>query len=116
MVAGDCGRAVFVPRPAALADRDDWSGLAVDDGSVAAAHVIGHDIQYPFEYPDVWIFDKRWSWNEIYMVRAFLMYNDRFRVIAFNNYWGQHHRPELESACGAPVPKPGGSIWMRLLE
>ena len=75
-----------------------------------------HDIQYPFEYPDVWIFDKRWSWNEIYMVRAFLMYNDRFSVIAFNSYWGQLHRPELESAYGAPVPKPGGSIWMRVLE
>ncbi len=69
-VAGDCGRAVFVPRPAVLTDRDDCSGLAVDDGSVAAAHVIGHDIQYRFEYPDVWIFDKRWSWNEIYIVRA----------------------------------------------
>ncbi len=75
-----------------------------------------HDIHYPFEYPDVWIFDKRWSWNEIYMVRAFLMYNDRFRVIAFNNYWGQHHRPELESAYGASVPNPGVSIWMRVLE
>ena len=40
-VAGDCGRAVFFPRPAVLADRADWSGLPVDDGSVAAARIIG---------------------------------------------------------------------------
>lgn len=73
-----------------------------------------HDIQYPFEYPDIWIYDKRWSWNEIYAIRAFLMYNDRFRVIAFNSYWGQHHRPELQAAYGGPIPNPGGSIWMRV--
>jgi hypothetical protein len=74
-----------------------------------------HDIQYPFEYPDVWIFKKRWSWNEIYMIRAFLMYNDRFGVIAFNSYWGQHHRTELEAAYGAPVADEDGSIWLRVL-
>ncbi len=39
--ASDCGRAVFFPRPAVLADGDSWSGLAVDDGSVAAARIIG---------------------------------------------------------------------------
>ena len=39
--ASDCGRAVFFPRPAVLADREDWSGLAVDYGSVAAARIIG---------------------------------------------------------------------------
>lgn len=71
-----------------------------------------HDIQYPFEYPDIWIFDKRWSWNEIYMVRAFLMYNSRFRVLAFNGWLGTHHRKRIEAAYGAPVANAGGSIWM----
>jgi hypothetical protein len=73
-----------------------------------------HDIQYPFEYPDIWIFDKRRSWNEIYLLRAFLMYNDRFRVIAFNNYLGTHHRKVLEAAYGGPVGNVGGSIWMHV--
>ena len=40
-VSGDCGRAVIFPRPPVLADRDDWSGLPVDDGRVATAGVIG---------------------------------------------------------------------------
>jgi hypothetical protein len=34
-----------------------------------------HDVQFPFEYPREWVFAKRWSWNEIYAVRAFLAYN-----------------------------------------
>ena len=62
-----------------------------------------------------WIFDKRWSWNEIYMLRAFLMYNDRFRVIAFNYYFGMHNRKELEAAYGAPVANVGGSLWMKVV-
>jgi predicted O-methyltransferase YrrM len=33
-----------------------------------------HDVVYPFEYPDGFIFQKNYSWNEAYAVRAFLMY------------------------------------------
>jgi hypothetical protein len=40
-VSGDCGRAVLFPGSTVLADRDDRGGLAVDDGGVAAAGVIG---------------------------------------------------------------------------
>lgn len=40
-VSGDCGGAVLLPRPTVLADRDDRRGLAVDDGCVASAGVIG---------------------------------------------------------------------------
>jgi predicted O-methyltransferase YrrM len=30
-----------------------------------------HDCPFPFEYPSPWIFEKNWSWNEIYALRAF---------------------------------------------
>ena len=30
-----------------------------------------HDIDYPFEYPDLFLFERRYSWNEAYAVRAF---------------------------------------------
>src|SRR5690606_7948483 len=34
-----------------------------------------HDIFYPFEYPQAWVRGNRWhSWNEVYLLRAFLMY------------------------------------------
>lgn len=49
-----------------------------------------HDIQYPFEYPDQWI-QKNYSWNEIYAVRAFLMYNREFRIFFFNSMFAHRH-------------------------
>jgi hypothetical protein len=39
---------------------------------------------YPFEYHDRWIFELNYSWNEAYALRAFLMYNDLFKII----FWG----------------------------
>lgn len=36
-----CRRAVFFPRPAILADRDNRGGTTLDDGGVATARVIG---------------------------------------------------------------------------
>ena len=71
-----------------------------------------HDIQFPFEYPDQWIFDENRSWNEIYALRAFLMYNNRFKI----KFWGScfaHLRAELVRDVFAPFLKnPGGSIWL----
>jgi predicted O-methyltransferase YrrM len=43
-----------------------------------------HDCPYPFEYPDRWIFEENYSWNEAYALRAFLMYNDCFKIL----FWG----------------------------
>ena len=40
-VSGDCGGAVRFPGSTVLADRNDRGGLAVDDGGVTAAGVIG---------------------------------------------------------------------------
>ena len=40
-ISGDGGWAVLFPRPPVLSDWDDRGGLAVDDGGVAAAGVIG---------------------------------------------------------------------------
>lgn len=75
-----------------------------------------HDIHYPFEYADAWIFDRRYSWNEVYAVRAFLMYNRRFRTRYFNHYFGNLHRAELESAYGARVTNPGGGLWIQVVD
>lgn len=74
-----------------------------------------HDCRYPFEYPNEWIFERNYSWNETYALRAFLMYNARFRVIFWHSFirhvrhaWFAEHFPEM-------LPKnPGGSIWLRV--
>jgi len=70
-----------------------------------------HDIQFPFEYPDQWILSN-YSWNEIYAVRAFLMYNDSFRI----RFWGSCLARENPQIVEAVIPQflknPGGSLWI----
>lgn len=36
-----------------------------------------HDVFYPFEYPLSWVL-KGYNWNEAYLLKAFLMYNDNY--------------------------------------
>ena len=38
-----------------------------------------HDITWPMEYPQVWVEEGR-AWNEIYLLRAFLQYNEAFAM------------------------------------
>jgi predicted O-methyltransferase YrrM len=40
-----------------------------------------HDIFTPHEYPETWLRDGRFFWNEQYMLEAFLSYNKDFEVI-----------------------------------
>jgi hypothetical protein len=43
-----------------------------------------HDIPYTFAYPSAWIRDENRSWNEAYILRAFLEFNSTFCVIYCN--------------------------------
>ena len=49
------------------------------------------DIFYPFEYPMEWVYEGR-SWNESYLLRAFLMYNNSFKIKLFSRFMHIHHR------------------------
>ena len=75
-----------------------------------------HDIQFPFEHPRSWVLDFRWAWNEIYVMRAFLMHNPIYRVFFFNDYFLREN-PDLarEVAPGShwPLyPLLSSSIWI----
>ncbi|MBB6610336.1 class I SAM-dependent methyltransferase [Pontibacter sp. Tf4] len=75
-----------------------------------------HDIFYPFEYPVKWSHIEKRSWNEIYILRAFLMYNQNFEITFFN-----HYLKEKLKDCNHPfftkVPYPIeneiGSLWIK---
>jgi predicted O-methyltransferase YrrM len=72
-----------------------------------------HDIFYPFEYPRSWVFDLRYSWNELYGLRLFLMYNKHFYPIFFNNMFGKLEVKTIQSTCPLYLENIGGSFWMR---
>jgi len=76
-----------------------------------------HDVFYPFELPKHWIRDRKWFWNENYILRAFLMNNRQYEVLAFNSYlhikykdWFMENMPDC--LIGA---EETGSLWMRKL-
>lgn len=64
-----------------------------------------HDIFYPFEYPTQWIKENR-AWNEDYLLRAFLMYNDKFSI----EFWGTYlNYINVEDN----MPNLGGNIFIK---
>jgi len=69
-----------------------------------------HDIWFPGDYPADWIFDEGFSWNEQYLLQAFLMYNDSFRVRLGVRLLA-HERPELVARL-FPIDPVGASVWL----
>lgn len=74
-----------------------------------------HDIFFPFELPERWIFEQKFFWNEIYLLRAFLMNNNDFEIIMFNSFMQKRHTKWFQE--NMPVCLKGseftGSIWLR---
>ena len=71
-----------------------------------------HDIYYPFEYPKQWIYEGR-AWNEAYLLRAFLQYNDAYEIVLFGSFLGTFHRETLETLMPLAARNPGSSLWMK---
>ena len=70
-----------------------------------------HDVFYPFEYPREWIYKGR-SWNEDYLLRAYLCFNNRVTITWFNSYLHQHHHTAVAAALPLWAHNTGGSIWL----
>ncbi|RAZ80293.1 class I SAM-dependent methyltransferase [Mesorhizobium atlanticum] len=73
-----------------------------------------HDCFWPFEYPKDWLVEQNRGWNELYFLRAFLLYNNAFEIIFFNSYFAARHHKEVAAYPRTPVLKnPGGGLWLR---
>ena len=76
-----------------------------------------HDVFYPFEYPEAWVLDDNKSWNELYMLHAFLMFNDAFEVLFFNDHFAKTRRDVVIEHAGPAASRillnPGGGLWLR---
>lgn len=78
----------------------------------AGVHIHIHDVFYPFEYPREWVLGGR-SWNEQYVLRAFLQFNDAFSISMKNTYLERFHEQRFASKMPLCLKNPGGSIWIR---
>ncbi len=71
-----------------------------------------HDIFWPFEYPEDWVFSGT-AWNEAYLVKAFLQFNDSFEIILFNSYLATHHQELMKERLPLFLSNSGSSLWLR---
>jgi Methyltransferase domain len=71
-----------------------------------------HDVFFPFEYPKDWIYQGI-AWNEAYLLRAFLQYNNAYQIQFFNSYLVHSHRELFVSHMPLCLKNPGGSIWLK---
>ena len=120
MTDTDKSRTRFVAKPiqeVGLALCDELAAndiLFIDSTHVAkTGSDVFHDMFNPFEYPDAWIYDENRSWNEIYLMRAFLMNNDAFEIVFFNDYFWRFYRDDVMDTCPAFAMNPGGALWLR---
>ena len=73
-----------------------------------------HDIFFPFEYPTDWVIKEKRNWNENYILKAFLMYNQNFEIKLFNTFIFSEH-PHIFKEIKFPTNSKNhtfGSIWI----
>lgn len=74
-----------------------------------------HDIFYPFEYPAYWIYEGR-AWTEAYLLRAFLQYNNSFKIVLFFQYLVEFHKELFEKYAPSDLKNRGGNIWLKKIK
>jgi len=75
-------------------------------------HIHFHDVFYPFEYPREWLLEGR-AWNEQYILRAFLEYNNDFKIVLFNTYLESMYETKIKNRFPLLYKNTGGSIWLK---
>ena len=71
-----------------------------------------HDMFWPFEYPRVWIEEGR-VWTEAYLLHAFLLFNQEFEIVFFNDWMAAQHYDLMVHEVPALAQGAGGALWLR---
>jgi len=74
-----------------------------------------HDIPDHFDYPRQW-YDEGRAWNEVFLLRAFLMFNRAFEVVFFAPWIVNLHLPWVHEHFPLCARGGGGQIWLRRRE
>jgi hypothetical protein len=53
------------------------------------------------------------AWNEAYLLRAFLQYNQDFRVVLMNTFMEHFHEPFFREKMPICLKNTGASLWLR---
>ena len=72
-----------------------------------------HDVFDAFEYPERWVFEENRSWNEQYLLRAFLMCNPAFEILYANQFYFRRRREAVARQAPLIARNAGGGLWLR---
>ena len=72
-----------------------------------------HDVYFPFEPPIDRVLSLSEHMNEVYLLRAFLQYNNEFKIVLFNTYLEEFHKKFFEQNMPMCLINKGGSIWLQ---
>jgi hypothetical protein len=93
----------------------NWFFFEVLPRLKAGVYIHLHDIFLPLAYPEQWIFERGQTWNEQYLLQAFLMHNRSYEIVIANRYLWCQRRALLDELFGQVQPSHGCSFWMRKL-
>ena len=71
-----------------------------------------HDVFTGFEYPEPWVTEQGRSWNEAYLLRAFLQYNDSWEIFLWDAALVAAG-VDIEKRFWPAVDGSAGSLWLR---
>jgi hypothetical protein len=63
--------------------------------------VVIHDVLFPDDYYERWIYDEGLSWNEQYLLQGFLMHNGGYRLLIANHALWTERRAQIDALHGA---------------
>ena len=77
-----------------------------------------HDIFLPAEYPKEWVLNDYRFWNEQYLLKAFLAFNNSFEVLWAGSYMHLRHSDKLEEVFSSYKrdERWPGSFWIRKIK
>lgn len=71
-----------------------------------------HDIFWPFEYPENWVLSGK-AWNEAYVIKSFLQFNNAFKIELFNSYLAIHQPDLMKQHLPLFMKDPGSSLYIK---
>lgn len=71
-----------------------------------------HDIPGDFEYPREW-FEQGRAWNEVYLLRAFLMNNSHYRIELLTSWLRGQQAGFIRTHMPLCARPGGGQVWIR---
>ena len=74
-----------------------------------------HDIFLPHDYPLDWLL-RRVFWSEQYLLQAYLIHNQRMRILFANHYMNARHGQLMRQTFPESDRVGGGSLWLQVAD